>query len=293
MADDPALDQSQSTNLDPKGEGTTVRVTTPEGEPKQTEPKPEGNKGEPKAGTPAGQSSLLSGGEPQGGEPTLKPWIPSLPKDLKENAEYVKVLNQFDDQNGVIRAYLQGSGKTDINELVAAASDEDKAKYFKAIGRPDTPDGYALKMDLPESIPTDPAMIEGFKKVAHAAGLSPAQAQRIVDFYNKEIASAFERQTNQSRHTLEAGSKALRDDWRQAFEANIEIAKRFAKSTFSATTFNKLIESGLANDPDFVRDCFKAGERISEDTLLTSEAEPAPERTPGRFNYPSMEGVKP
>lgn len=214
----------------------------------------------------------------------------SLPAELKSNPEYVKALNQFDSQNEVIRAYLEGKPAASIQELIAAASDEDRAKLWKAIGRPDSAAGYAIKMDLPKEIPSDGNLIEGFKTAAFEAGLNQAQAQSIVDYYNKQLVSTFNNQVRQYQRSMQEGERDLRSTWKDQFNENIAKTRRTAQEIFSPQTLKVLNQAGIANNPHFIQDVFNIAERTSEDTLITSETEPATkERTPGRFHYPSME----
>lgn len=299
MADDTGQGASQDTNLGTVvGDGTTVRKETPPAGGGEPQPQPgqqagagattEGGKGEPKAAGQTGQSSLLGGGAEEG-EPQLKPWMTALPADLKGNAQHVKALSGFDSQNDVVRAYLDGRPAVTVQELIAAASDEDKAKLWEAIGRPSSANGYSLKMDLPKDIPVEATMLEGFKQVVYDAGLNNAQAQSVVDFYNRTMVEAFNRQSRLVQRSVMEAERQLRTEWRDEYPTKIEKAKRAAQEVFSVNTMKKINSLGLGRDPDFLKDVAGISDRIFEDTLETTDTEPSKDRTPGRFHYPSME----
>ena len=69
-----------------------------------------------------------------------------------------------------------------IQKLGEDASDEDKAAFFNALGRPEEATGYDLKKpDLPEGLIYDEAMEGRFRDAAHKFGLSQAQAEAGTD----------------------------------------------------------------------------------------------------------------
>jgi len=104
-------------------------------------------------------------------------FLDSLPEEYREK-EWVK---QFKDMNGLLKSQedtkaalsRRPSGIPDDN-----ASDADKAAFHKALGVPDTPDGYKLA-DMPEGYePTeaDTKYHTEVKQLFHDSKISPSQA---------------------------------------------------------------------------------------------------------------------
>lgn len=55
--------------------------------------------------------------------------------------------------------------------------------FYKELGRPDTPEGYELKMpELPEGMQSDDEQLNAFKKLGFDNGLTPKQMQALLDF---------------------------------------------------------------------------------------------------------------
>jgi hypothetical protein len=215
----------------------------------------------------------------------------ALPKDLKDNPVTVKALSAFESQNDVIRAFLQGSGATNLQELIQAASEEDRAKYWKLRGRPESADKYALDFSaLPKDLAPNDTFAKAFRDKAFQLGLNQAEVTEFLGMYNQQSLGMF----NQLRNSyVKAGREAeteLRSQWHGEYEGNLEKAKRAALRFGGATLIKFLNESRLGDHPEMIRAWYNVGEATSEDSLASAQSTPAPARTPGQFQYPSMEG---
>jgi hypothetical protein len=66
----------------------------------------------------------------------------------------------------------------------ADAKPEDWEPIYKALGRPDNPDGYGLKAleKMPDGVSWDDNFAKEFQGVAHKLGLTPAQVRALSEF---------------------------------------------------------------------------------------------------------------
>jgi hypothetical protein len=116
----------------------------------------------------------------------LPAWIsPELPPETREflsKAEYGKA-----DKPDAALIHLQQLAKVQANPtgylpLPKGADDaEGQAAVFKALGMPEAPGKYEVK--LPDNYKADPEMIELAKSLAHQLGADNTRAQKLVDGY--------------------------------------------------------------------------------------------------------------
>ena len=116
------------------------------------------------------------------------------------------------------------------------ASPEEIAKYRKAIGIPESPDGYRITIPdgLPDAIRPDDdaskAMQADFVGAMHAAGAPPAAVQAAVDWYYRTTAGVFEADVTAARDYRSATEESLRKEWGGDYDANMAVADRFVKA---------------------------------------------------------------
>ncbi len=98
-------------------------------------------------------------------------------------------LRDFITQNmTAARAKTEGMVKAPTSE----SAPEEWDAFYKAAGRPDTPEGYGFKAPetMPEGVAWDQPLAEKFAAVAHKIGLTPAQAAALSEFQIQGIAEA-------------------------------------------------------------------------------------------------------
>ena len=126
-----------------------------------------------------------------------------------------------------------------------------------------SPDQYQIA--LPETFPAelhDPAVVERFTSFCASAGVSPEQAQKAVDFYMAEQASAMSGMHEHCETTL-------RSQWKEQYGARLASAKQACVSLDRQMQgrLMPLVNAGLGNNPVFAELMAKVGERITEDSF--------------------------
>lgn len=132
---------------------------------------------------------------------------------------------QFADPNLQIASHRSLETLIGRQRLAVPANAEDKEAHeaiYKSLGRPDKPDGYKL----PEGSKISGDEWKNFAPIFHEAGVSQAQAERILAAYEKRggdinTAAETERLNEETRQTA-----ALDAEWGSAAEANKDIAAR-------------------------------------------------------------------
>lgn len=151
----------------------------------------------------------------------------------------------------------------------ADASDEEKVAWRKALGVPDSPDGYELPTPegLPEGFEFDPATLAPLKAKAHALGIAPAALAELVSFHIQSESAEIARLTQEAEQQSKAGQEQLRKEWGQNFERNLALSERV-----------KLTGGGLPeghwghSDPHVQKLLASLGSKLSEGSLSAHDA---------------------
>jgi hypothetical protein len=193
-------------------------------------------------------------------------WTPHIPKGSEKVFESYKgkpigdVLKSFADAQSLIG----GS----IRLPKADASPEDKAKAFNDIynklGRPESPDKYDLGElpPLPERVTWDDAKLNGIKSELHKMGLTTDQAKAVLSLHAKELGQFVPDNTKVAAESKEAllshyGSEAM-------FSRNLNFAQKTVKEYGDADFVKWLDESGMGNNPNFIKYNAKIGRELIE-----------------------------
>ena len=133
------------------------------------------------------------------------------------------------------RAGLEGMIKVPGED----ASDEDRAAFAKALGVPDTEDGYqfSLPEKMPENVQYDENLAASFKAKAKEIGLTLAQAQALHDFQMEAVgtqANAFLEGQKQAEAEKTAKAEASHDalvkawgkEGSESYNKNLALANR-------------------------------------------------------------------
>jgi hypothetical protein len=109
------------------------------------------------------------------------------------------------------------------------ATPEERSAFFRKLGAPDKPDGYKL----PEAMASDPLAAK-FREVAHKNGMLPKQFEETLGWYFSEVKTMQEQRQRERTVQGEQDLAALTGEWGKAFDQNIELARRAARSFLPA-----------------------------------------------------------
>lgn len=111
------------------------------------------------------------------------------------------------------------------------ATPEERAAFFQKLGAPQKADGYKL----PETLAQDP-LAKKFQEVAHKNGMLPKQFEETLNWYQGEAQAMQAQQQTQRAAQSEQDMTALKGEWGQAYDKQIELAKRAAGEFLPAKT---------------------------------------------------------
>lgn len=210
-------------------------------------PQGEGNKGgTTAAGTGATQTT----------------WRDGLPDDLKNDAS----LATFTDVAALAKSFISTKamvGKDKVALPGKHATEADWKDFFTRIGKPETIDKYEIKA----AEGANEGLMKAFKEVAFNSNLLPQQAQAVVDWYNKTNSEASTEAQTAYNNALQDGYKALRQEYGDAFNRKLELARIAATDFMDAEDQKFMVQSGLDKHPQMLRILAKVGEALKEDKI--------------------------
>lgn len=223
----------------------------------------------------------------EGQTSTNPAWMAQLPEDLKSN----EGLTKFGTIGDLGKSYLELQGKLGNSVTIPAdtATQEEKERFYKKIGRPNSADKYSLsKTKLPDGMKPDEEYEAKFRKSAHEAGLSNSQASKLYETFETAMVDKYNNLLNQGKEARSKAIETLKGEWGNDYNANLKHAKdailHFGGEEL-LKTFNKV---GLSNNPELAKAFLKIKQSISEDVFETGEGKkPTPTR-PGLLQYKDM-----
>jgi hypothetical protein len=191
-------------------------------------------------------------------------WLDRLPESLTEAKPTLGKFKTFEDLAKSYSALQTVIGKkanavTVPNEK---STPEEIAAFRKAIGAPDSAEGYKLKPEqLPEGLTWDDELAKGFAEIAHKHHIPPAAMQELTARFVASESAKLEQYAKAATAELETGRTELKKEFGANFDKSIVMAKRVAQ------TVGLDPNSPGLRDPNVVKALVRFGGMISEDKL--------------------------
>ena len=196
-------------------------------------------------------------------------WRDSLPDDLKGNTS----LEKFSDVSTLAKSYINAESMIGKDKMVVPGvntTEDEWNDIYTKLGRPSTPDEYNLELALEEGEAVDDQLFASFKDAAHKHGLSPQQAQGILDYYNNISTQTLNEQNNASVLAQEQSSRELREEWGRSYDDNLAKASQIGKQYLGEDAFQLQMADGsmLGDNATLIKGLAKLAMVMSEDTLV-------------------------
>lgn len=187
-----------------------------------------------------------------------------------ENKEIV-TQQGWKDPNDAIRDYseLQKSASGKIKMPTDESSAEEISAFYDKIRGVENAEGYDMpRPELPEGMTYDESFEKVIRGIAFEAGISKAQLKTLTEAYNKYQVEQFGIITAELTKTYDEGQKALKVEWKEDYDTNLEVAKRACRE-LGGDDFIALLETNkLGNNPVFIKTFHNIGLKILNDTLI-------------------------
>lgn len=140
------------------------------------------------------------------------------------------------------------------------ASEEDMARFRKAMGVPESVEEYDVAAMKPEAYTDEEWSGEAVQSVlspvlaaAHAAGVNQSGLKAVVDAYMSVSAAGAAEQARQDASWAEAAEEQLRTDWGSDYKGNMMAAEQAIASIPGIENLVLKDGSQLGNNPLFIR----------------------------------------
>lgn len=196
-------------------------------------------------------------------------WRSGLSEDYRTHP----VLERFDDLDALAREHIHLQkliGRKGIVPPAADADDAERARFYDALGRPESPDAYDLDgMERPDGMPWDDEFEKAMLERMHASGLTDGQARALLEGYSELQGVAWQDANAAQDRALDVAETGLRREWGGNFDAQIDMANRAFAAAFGERVDDvrqlRLTDGQYLGDhPDMVRAFAKLGGLMGE-----------------------------
>jgi hypothetical protein len=199
-------------------------------------------------------------------------WRDGIAEDLRTHPS----LADFKDIGSLAKSYIETKAmvgkRTDglVKIPGEQATAEEVAAWRKAIGVPDKPDGYTVR--LPEGVSVHEETLNAFRQKAHELGITPKQAEALVQFDIERYQSSQRRSHETSAAAKTEAEKALRSEWGPQFDTRLALTQRFVEQYGGEGMIDELEVNGKANSPKLIRLLEKIATEYHERGLVRGES---------------------
>jgi len=171
-------------------------------------------------------------------------WVAGLPDSLKSNES----LTGFKTVGDLATDYLatrtkatelEGKISNSIPKLKDNATDEERGHFYDALGRPKEAKEYEFEGEDKNA----PEWTNQWKQTFHGLGLTKAQASELSKKFNGSIQSLVEAHNASLKAEVTAAETALKSEWGDKFDTNVELAKRLYQKHLG-NEFDKDFDAG-------------------------------------------------
>ena len=200
-------------------------------------------------------------------------WRASLPEDVRADPS----LTDIKDVDNLAKSYINGQkliGKNRIALPDDKATDEEWSSFYSSIGRPEKSGAYQFgeRPALPEGLEYDEAFESNFRDLSYKAGLSSAQAKAIYDGYHDYISKKSELEGKNQTTQTDEWVTSLKKEFGKAYDERIDLATRAVHAYGDDGLKKWLDDTGMGNNPMFVKLFAKIGEGVAEGRSDTASA---------------------
>ncbi len=226
--------------------------------------------------------------DPPTGPPAPEPGTPAamragLPAELRDNPMLDPYFSGDTPTGleGLVKDHLGVQhliGGDKISRPTAESSPEDWGRFYDDMGRPAEAKDYDLgDFTPPEGMPWDQDFQTRMLGKLHEAGLSNQHVNATVRAYAEDQADQLKMEDNRANETYNAVVRDMKAEWGQAYEANVELAKRVFKVAYG-DDYQLMAAIKLPDGHDFgvhpmmLRAFHKLGTMMAEDSFIGKEA---------------------
>ncbi len=156
-----------------------------------------------------------------------------------------------------------GGNHDELYKITAEMTPEDRSSIYKAMGRPDTVEGYTYELQEGDH----PELVAHFKNVSHELGLSESQVSKMIPMLNEQIVNVAQAHQESIQAKNNQGLEALQKEWAGAWESKVNLATRAAEH-FGITQEMQEAIVASGNSAGFIKALNQMGGLMAEGAMV-------------------------
>lgn len=193
-------------------------------------------------------------------------WYQRFPEDIQTHIAKYKSVEELAKGTGEQAKFI---GKKGIFLPTEKSTPEEVAEFRKAIGVPDSPDGYHIKPDVvPDGLVWNDDLPKPFLAVAHKHHVSDAAmkdfGKAFMQMEQFRLRATTDMAQAQVMRELQEGAGVLRSTWRDNYDQNIQVVQQACALTGTDP------KSKGFRDPAAVMCIARLAGMLSEDKLVAA-----------------------
>ena len=216
--------------------------------------------------------------QPQAGtnEPPLvevPEWAKGIEKELF-NEPSVKL---HKDMNSLVKSYVNAQKMIGADKVVIPTKNSTPEvwnDFYKKIGLPESFEKYTV--NKAEKSKIDDVLFNSLKDKAYKAGVLPTQLEQLTGGLEEYLGN-YEKATIQKlEDNRKAAQENIKKEFGEAYDTKMKLANNSMDLFGSEQLKQKIINSGLNLDPDFVKFFASVGEKLGEHQSLDGNTPKTP-----------------
>lgn len=150
------------------------------------------------------------------------------------------------------------------------ASQAELDAYFKAVGWPETPDGYkapAKDPNGPADLPWNEELFKSFAKSMHGHHFTQAQIEAAAKFFNEQAIGQHNAAKAKQEEATRAALLANRKKWGTQYTEQLQLADNAAAAFIDPEDLEYVTNKGFLTDPVVQRIFAAVGSAITPDRM--------------------------
>lgn len=199
-----------------------------------------------------------------------QPWVAQVQKDLRGDDldmplnDMVKTYRSTAKERDELKSKSPGLVVPGEN-----AKPEEIAAFKKALGVPDSPDGYTLEIPKGLEDLVKPDEVKNFKTLAHELGITEKAAKKIMEFETKRAQDARKAFVDSQNEEAKKQRDRIIEKYGEKADAKLAAAAKFA-SDFGGPEAVEGMKTPLGNQAWLIDMLIKAGTLVSEKGITPS-----------------------
>ena len=212
-------------------------------------------------------------------EPVVKPveaapgfnWKSKLLPDYANSPTIQLFPDTVEGFNDAVKSHL-GLVRLVGNEKVPIPKGKDdvlgRQVFNKALGVPDSPEGYALKdLNMPDSMKGLSFDKAAFAKTIHSQHLTPDQAEGLWESYTNMTQQVYAKALKDQQDKLTGVINQMRGEWGDAYQSKVELGQMVINKFSEDQEMNDFITATLSGDPRGIKFLAKLGDQFTENKI--------------------------